>query len=74
MTREKRKPEDMIEGFNELSSNISSLKFILEKPNNELELMKILETDLMDWVDSVNSNINKLNSLKEDVIRFYTDN
>lgn len=74
MSREKRNSEDMKEEFNELSSNISSLKLILEKPNNELELIKLVEIDLMDWVDSVNSNINKLNSLKEDVIRFYTDN
>ena len=68
MSREKRNSSEMFKEFIQLGCNVRNLNSIIK---NDEEIVS--EDELMDWVDLVNENINKINSLKEDIIRFYQD-
>lgn len=69
MSREKRNMEDMFNDFQSLGLHVSKRlgSFI------QNEGYKPTDEHLMEWVDEVNDTINKLNSLKEDVVRYFQD-
>lgn len=69
MSREKRKMEDMFNEFQSLGLTVSRrlASLILN------EGIEVNDEQLMDWVDEVNDTINKLNSVKEDVVRYFQD-
>jgi hypothetical protein len=58
----------MFEELQQLGRNVKALAGIVQ---NEIPI--IADDELMRWVDLVNKNINEINSLKEDVIRYYQD-
>jgi uncharacterized protein YggL (DUF469 family) len=61
--------EDMFNEFQELGLQVSRrLGAFIQNEGYEPT-----DKHLMDWVDEVNSTINKLNSLKEDVVRYFQD-
>lgn len=68
MSRPKRAKEDMRTEFDQVGENVGQLGDILDitsiKPDDER---------LYAWIEEVNNNLNKLNSLREDVLRFYQD-
>ncbi|WHY01845.1 hypothetical protein [Neobacillus sp. DY30] len=68
MPRKKRNMKDMFEEFDQISSNVKALSGIVQNQGTTVS-----DEYLMEWIDSVNGQINQLNSLKEDVVRFYQD-
>ena len=71
MGRPKRDKFDMFDMFDEftvLSGSVRMLGGIVQNEGIEVNDNQILE-----WSNDVNKLINKLNSLREDVIRFYQD-
>ena len=68
MPREKRKIGDMFNELQSLSVNVRLLAGIVQNEGAEIP-----DDILMEWLDSVNDQINKLSSLKEDVVRYYQD-
>lgn len=69
MSREKRNMEEMFNDFQTLGMTVSRrLGSLIQN-----EGIEVNDEQMMEWVDSVNDTINKLNSLKEDVVRYFQD-
>ncbi|WP_303982291.1 hypothetical protein [Niallia circulans] len=69
MSREKRGMEEMFNDFQTIGLTVSRrLASLIQN-----EGIEVNNEQLMDWVDEVNDTINKLNSIKEDVVRYFQD-
>lgn len=68
MSRPKRNREDMFGDFDYIRTKVGLLSGIVQN-----EGTKPTDEDLQDWNDLVNDTLNQLNSLKEDVMRYYQD-
>jgi len=69
LSREKRGMEEMFNDFQTIGLTVSRrLASLIQN-----EGIEVNNEQLMDWVDEVNDTINKLNSVKEDVVRYFQD-
>lgn len=69
LSREKRGMEEMFNDFQTIGLTVSRrLASLIQN-----EGIEVNNEQLMDWVDEVNDTINKLNSIKEDVVRYFQD-
>lgn len=68
MARVKRDMESMFNDFDSLSFEVKFLGGIMQ---NEGYVPS--EEQLQEWIDVCNSTVNKINTLKEDVVRYYQD-
>lgn len=68
MGREKRGMEEMLNNFVSYSHTVRMLGGIVQNEGH-----KPTDEELQEWSDVANEIINKINSLREDVVRFYQD-
>lgn len=68
MARVKRDSESMFYDFDDLSREVKMLGGIVQNAGHTP-----CDEELLEWVNNLNNTVNKINTLKEDVVRYYQD-